>query len=132
MKGNTLKTDTIGMIASSLCMIHCIATPFIFFAKTCSDTCCAGAPAWWSWIDILFLVISLFSVYHAVKNTSKNWIKPAMWTSWVILFFIILNEQVSLFPLFESAIYIPAISLVALHFYNLKYCRCADTACEID
>jgi hypothetical protein len=126
------KSDTIGILASSLCMLHCIATPFVFFIKTCSDTCCSAAPTWWHWIDILFLVISLFSIYHAVQNTSKKWIKYTMWMSWILLFSVILNEQIQLFSLFENAIYIPALSLIILHFYNLKYCKCAEKSCSTD
>ena len=129
MRGNAFKTDTIGIMASTLCMVHCIATPFIFFAKTCSDTCCSASPTWWKWIDILFLVISLFAVYHAAKHTSKKWVKPAMWISWTLLFLILANEYLQLLFIFENAIYIPAISLVALHFYNLKYCRCSEDTC---
>ena len=42
-----LHYDKIGIISSSLCMIHCLGTPFIFVAKACSATCCSDAPTWW-------------------------------------------------------------------------------------
>ncbi|MCH2224685.1 MAG: MerC domain-containing protein [Crocinitomicaceae bacterium] len=129
MKTNTIKSDTIGIMASTLCMIHCIATPFIFLAKTCSDACCSASPTWWKSMDVLFLSISLLAVYQTAKNTSKIWVKYAMWLSWGLLMIIIGNEQQQLFPLFENAIYIPALSLTALHFYNFKYCRCTNNSC---
>ena len=31
-----LSSDLIGASASTLCTIHCLATPFIFFASTCT------------------------------------------------------------------------------------------------
>ncbi len=129
MKMINLKSDVIGIAASALCMVHCIVTPFVFIAKTCSDVCCASAPTWWSWIDLSFLVISFFAIMHAVKHTSKQWMKYAMWTSWSFLLIVIANEQLELFTLFENAIYLPGLSLVALHFYNLKYCKCAEVSC---
>jgi hypothetical protein len=36
--GNVKSQDTIGAAASFLCMIHCVATPFIFIAQACSHT----------------------------------------------------------------------------------------------
>ena len=105
MKTITLKSDTLGIISSTLCMIHCIITPFLFIAQTCSDVCCTTAPTWWLWIDVSFLTISLFAISHAVKHTSKQWVKYAMWTSWSFLLLVITNEQLELFSIFENAIY---------------------------
>lgn len=129
---NTLrKPDSFGAFASSLCLVHCVATPFIFVAQTCSATCCTSeaVPTWWVWIDYFFLVVAFFAVYQSTKTTSKNWIKPAMWASWLALFFIILNEKFMWVTLFEQAIYIPALALVGLHIYNLKYCQCESDVC---
>ena len=125
-----VKTDKIGIIASALCMIHCIATPFIFLAKSCSVSCCEASPNWWSSLDFLFLIISFFAIYQSSKNSTKNWIKYAMWTSWAILLAILLNEKIHLFSLHEYEIYFPSLTLIILHFYNLKYCQCkTDTCC---
>ena len=56
------KSDLIGAIASFICMIHCLATPFLFIASACSKSCCAAAPKWWVWLDFVFLSLSwLFS-----------------------------------------------------------------------
>lgn len=129
MKANTLKADTTGIIASTLCMIHCIATPFIFLAQSCTISCCSDAPSWWKWIDVAFLLISLFAIAHTSKQTTKIWVKSALWISWSLLLIIILNEQLQLLSLFKNAIFIPALMLVALHLYNLKYCKCAEKTC---
>ncbi|MFK7796305.1 MAG: MerC domain-containing protein [Aureispira sp.] len=50
----TQKSDFFGAAASTLCLIHCLITPFIFVAQTCSRTCCSDAPIWWRMIDVVF------------------------------------------------------------------------------
>ena len=123
------KTDIIGAIASSLCLIHCIATPFIFIAQSCSMVCCDSAPVWWRFIDYFFLVISFFAVYRSTQTTANYWIKPSLWLSWSVLFIIIMNEKITWFALSERAIYFPALILIGLHLYNKKYCQCTSTKC---
>ena len=58
MSNSNLTYDKIGVISSTLCMIHCIITPFIFLAKACSISCCSDGPVLWQIIDYLFLGIS--------------------------------------------------------------------------
>lgn len=125
------KADAIGIIASSLCLIHCVATPFLFIAKACAVSCCASSatPYWWKWIDYLFIVIAFVAIYYATKNSTKKWVKVALWVSWGILLFTIFNESLAIITLPESFIYWPAISIVLLHFYNRKYCSCKDDKC---
>lgn len=126
-----LKTDNVGIFASMFCMIHCMATPFLFLAKTCSASCCGATPMWWSSIDYIFLLVSFFAIYQSSKNSSKIWLKYALWISWAFLLIILLNEKFYIISLFEYAIYIPAMTLVVLHLMNLKYCHCSiDTSCR--
>ena len=134
MKTITLNPDAVGMMASTLCLIHCIATPFLFLAKTCSVTaaCCADAPIWWQIIDYLFIVVSFMAIYFATKNTSKSWIKTALWSAWGILLFAILNETIQTNLLPAAFVYVPALSIVALHLYNQKYCQCAADSCCVE
>jgi len=126
------KPDILGTFASSLCLIHCVATPFIFIAQSCTATCCEAAPIWWKPIDYIFLVISFFAIYWSTKTTTIIWIKPMLWLSWLGLASIILNEKLELIPLAESAIYFPAIALVILHLYNRKYCKCETDKCCVN
>jgi len=123
------QSDNLGAISGTLCLIHCVATPFIFIVQSCSLTCCETAPVWWRFIDYFFLVISFFAVYQTTKNTTSLWIKPALWVSWSLLFLIILNEKLMWFPLSEYIIYFPALSLILLHIYNKKYCHCDINKC---
>lgn len=125
----TQKSDTFGAIASTLCLIHCLITPFIFIAQTCSRTCCSSAPTWWRTIDLLFLTISFFAVYWSASLTSKNWLKIAFWVSWVSLFILLANENLNLINVPHKSTYLPSFGLILLHLYNKKYCKCTDDAC---
>ena len=123
---NLIKSDNIGVIASSLCIIHCVATPFLFVVHSC---CSVGAPSWWQSFDFLFLAISLIAIYFSVKNSTSNFVIFGMWFSWFLLGIILLNNRFSLFAIDHNAIYIPAALLIILHIYNLKYCQCSDNTC---
>ena len=124
-----MRPDLFGALASSLCLVHCALTPFLFLAKACSVTCCTDSPIWWQAIDYLFIVVSFFAIYFATKKPTKTWIQKAFWMSWGILLFTLLSKTFgwSLFP--KSFIYIPAFAIVGLHFYNLKYCQCSEEGC---
>jgi len=125
------KSDYIGSIASGLCAIHCAVTPLLFVAQSCSSAgCCEASPAWWSAIDYLFIGITLLAVYFSAGNTSKNWMKYALWGSWALLTFLIINEKAGAWPLAEGWKYFSAFALISLHVYNKRYCQCATDCCE--
>ncbi|XOV69394.1 MAG: MerC domain-containing protein [Fluviicola sp.] len=127
------KSDAVGALASGLCLVHCMVTPLLFIAQSCSAACCIDAPLWWRWIDYVFLVISLFAVYHSAKRTSANWMKPAMWISWILLCLAILKEHLEWISVPEGTTYMAAFMLVALHLFNLAYCQCkTDKCCSND
>lgn len=123
------KPDSIGAIASSLCVVHCLVTPLIFIAHTCSLGACDTAPTWWKSIDYIFLFIAFVSIYRSTQTTSKKIMKPLLWGSWTLLFTLILNEKVKLFYAAETVTYAAAITLALLHLYNLKYCQCKTDKC---
>ncbi|WP_115463038.1 MerC domain-containing protein [Winogradskyella aurantiaca] len=127
---SSYNVDILGALASGICLIHCVATPFLFIAHTSMDhELHHNVPIWWQSIDLLFIGLSFLAVYWTVKNTSKNWIKYAFWLAWSVLTFVIINEKLEWLILAESIIYLPALSLVGLHLYNRRYCQCADEAC---
>ena len=121
--------DSIGIIASTLCIIHCIATPLLFVVKACSATCCAEAPIWWQLVDYLFLIISFIAIYFICKNLSIQWLKISFWSAWIVLLLTILNHTFEIVSLPEYFIYIPAATIIILHFYNLQFCKCEDKSC---
>jgi hypothetical protein len=127
-----MSSDLIGATASTLCTIHCMATPFLFFASTCTKSCCNSAPLWWIWIDYAFLFISLFAVYKSTKSTSKFWIKLVLWGSWIALSSFIFMEKNNQLNLSDYYKYSAALSLAFFHVYNLKYCQCKSDNCLVD
>lgn len=125
----TSKSDTFGIIASTLCFIHCLLTPLLFVVHVGDFGEHAGRPFWWSNLDFLFLGISFFAVLRSSKITSKKLMKYLLWTFWTLLFLLVLNEKNEIFHLPEIIMYAVTITLVVLHAYNLKYCTCKDENC---
>ncbi|TCI94769.1 MerC domain-containing protein [Tenacibaculum sp. M341] len=125
----TLKSDALGMFASTLCLLHCIATPFLFLVHASASCCSVGVPTWWKLVDYCFLIISGLAVYYSIQTTTSNNIKQALWVSWFLLFLVIMNENLKIFHIPEFFNYIPAIVLVVLHLYNQRYCQCETDKC---
>lgn len=123
------KSDIIGAAASSLCLVHCIATPFLFVVHAGVVSAGEVRPSWWGLLDFVFLTISLFAIIWTNKTTTKQWVGKALWISWLLLAFVVLNEKFSLFPLMEEVVYIPTTGLIFFHLYNRKYCRCGQEVC---
>lgn len=132
MRTSRIPLDNVGIIAGTLCMIHCISTPFLFIAKACSSVCCADAPVWWQLIDYAFLIISFIAIYFITKKSTLSWIKITFWISWFLLLLTLLNHTFRIISLPEYLIYIPASAIIILHFYNLKFCKCSEDSCCIN
>lgn len=129
IKAVATKTDYVGALASFLCLLHCAATPFIFVAKVCTNSCCEHTPLWWRLIDYIFLIVSLFAVRYAVRAITKNWIKIGLWTTWTLLLMIVINESIPVVDLPRSSVYYPSFGLIALHLYNQWICKCSSNIC---
>ena len=129
MKTSAIPLDSVGIVAGTLCMIHCIATPFLFIAKACSSVCCADTPVWWQLIDYAFLIISFIAIYFITKKSTLSWIKIAFWISWFLLLVTLLNHTFMIISAPEYFIYIPASAIIILHFYNIKFCKCSEDSC---
>jgi hypothetical protein len=129
MKLTLQKPDTIGALASVLCVVHCVITPFLFLAHSCSQHSCSATPVWWRSIDYFFLFISLCSVYHSTQSTSKRIMKYLFWINWTVLCFLVINEKFQVVSLSEIFTYVTAFSLALLHIYNLKFCKCKNDKC---
>ena len=123
------KSDALGAIASGLCILHCLATPFFFIASACSLSCCNNAPLWWQWMDYVFLGISFLAIKYATKSSSKGWVVQGLWVAWVALFIAILNIKMEWIYLSENIKFIPAFALVGLHMHNMRYCQCEKECC---
>lgn len=115
----TYKADIIGASASLLCLIHCLATPFVFFIKTSSSLCCSETPSWWQSIDYIFLTVAFFAVVHILNNNrTKKWLKSLLVICWIGLLLVTINTTFFIFHISNILAYAPAVLLVALHLYN--------------
>ena len=115
-----------------LCLIHCVATPFIFITQACTMSCCAGAPIWWQSIDYIFIVISFFAILRSTQTSSNKIIKIALWTTWFLFFLSIINKTIEIFYIHPNYVYAIGIILACLHLYNLKYCQCENDKCCVN
>lgn len=130
-KANTNReSDLFGAIASGLCLIHCITTPFLFVAHACTaHSGCAASPAWWKTLNYIFLIIALIAIYFTSKQINKQWVKIGFYVSWLLLLFVIINEDKGFIHIPEFINYIPPIALIGLHLYSRKYCNCETEYC---
>lgn len=124
------KSDWIGIFTSGLCVLHCMATPFLFVAHAGIGIQGQALPPWWGFVDFAFLLLSFLAVYWSAKKTSKKWVAQFFWVLWGVLALIIANEKWGFWQLTEAAIYFPTIGLVLLHFYNHRYCRRKEANCS--
>ncbi len=116
----TVKSDHIGMLASGLCLIHCVATPLLFMAGAGLGLPTEAQPTWWGYLDPIFLVLSLLAAYWSVRSTPQAWIKFLFVALWMLLLLLVVNEKFELYHIVEEAIYVPTIGLILLHLYNSR------------
>ena len=109
------------MVASGLCMIHCLATPLIFVAQACSVSCCTSGPWWWSLIDYLFLVVSYAAIHFTTKNTSSKWMPYALYGSWGLLALLMFHERFPFVNNPHAMIYVPALVLVGCTYTIINF-----------
>ncbi|MBI89636.1 MAG: hypothetical protein CMG60_06060 [Candidatus Marinimicrobia bacterium] len=129
LKPFNIKSDTVGALASGLCMLHCLATPFFFIASACSSSCCNNAPLWWQWMDYVFLGIAFFAIQQTSKSSKREWVVQGLWVSWTVLFLFMLNIKLEWIQISENLKFIPAFALVGLHVYNMRFCQCEKECC---
>ena len=135
MKLTIQHPDTLGAINSSLCVIHCFATPFLFLTQAQTSLVeLSTVPLWWQLLNYVFIVVSFFAVFRTVKNSSNQLVKSLLWVSWVLLSALILNEEFEIMHMPELLTYFAGISLASLHIYNLKYCTISEekTVCTVE
>ena len=127
----SIKADVVGAITSLLCLIHCFATPILFFSQSSISSEIQLTPIWWETLDFSFLAISFLAIYRSTQTTTKRIMKYLLWSFWALLFTFTLNEKMSIINI--SGIYgdLSAVILALLHIYNLSFCQCKDDTCCI-
>ena len=131
MKITLKNSDNLGILSSSLCLIHCFVTPFIYMSFASLFNQNDFLYSSWKGINIIFIVFSLIAVNRSTKKTTSKIIKPIFWFSWCFLFFVLFNEEVKFIELPELVSYLCALNLAGIHVYNLNFCGCKDENCCI-
>jgi len=122
-------SDKIGAVSSGLCMLHCFATPFLFLSQSTLIFISVDLTLTWFLINYIFLLISFIAIFYSVKNSSNRFIKVFLYLFWALLSGLIINESLGILSIPETATYLSSSSLICLHIYNLRYCRCDDEDC---
>lgn len=107
------KADFIGIVSSSLCLVHCIATPLLiaFGAGFIANPI----------FKYLFLIISFASIFKATENVNNTKIAMFLWASfWGFLFSTLLQEE---YEWLHYSGYFFAILIIVGHLLNIKYCK---------
>ncbi len=116
------QADLIGMLAATVCMIHCLATPVFMVAKPLLLPVEEAhiAPGWWKMLDYLFITIGLIAVVFATQAFSPRWLVLGLWTSWFCLAIgIHLEDQI----LGKFLLYGGSLILILLHAFHYKHCK---------
>ncbi len=116
MKTFSKQSDKIGIISSSLCLVHCLSMPLLLSMQPLSSGLDAHAHG--HLFELFFLVFSFVAVYFSTRHTASVPMKYA--------FYAVL----SLFTLgfvFEESLYwvkylgyLGSLGLIVLHLYNWK------------
>jgi hypothetical protein len=109
--------DMIGISASLLCLIHCLAFPLLISFGFFFGAMDEHGHEHWHWLDYAFICLAILAVYFAAKSAHRQWIKPALWIT-VLLFSgaILLHEDYP-FMLFVSA----SLSLVLALIHTINW-----------
>ena len=128
MKISTIHPDNIGATFSTICVIHCFATPILFVTQSYMLV----VPGWWQALNYVFLLLSFFAVYKTSQNSSNQIVKILLYIFWGILATLLISEEFELFHLPEFITYSTGLTLAGLHIYNKKYCQCDDEECCVN
>ncbi len=114
----TSKADYIGITGSTLCIIHCVLTPFLLLTVNFGSE---GLKLGYLSLDYVFILVNIFAVYHATRHTHSLLIKRALWIFLSLFTACLLLEDVS--ERFEYLGYAASLGLVATHLVNIRQHR---------
>lgn len=107
------KADLIGILSSSICLVHCVATPLLiaFGAGFITNP----------FFKYLFLILSFVSIFKATENITSKKISLLLWISfWGFLFSTLFQEE---YEWLHYSGYLFAILIIIGHILNIKHCR---------
>jgi len=114
-----IKADYLGITGSVLCIVHCVATPFLLLTVTWlrNDTLRSGFLS----LDYVFVAINALAVFSATRHATTPAIKIVLWGSLTLFAGCLLLEEVS--PLFGYGTYLASAGLIGGHIVSIRYCQ---------
>lgn len=105
--------DRIGITSSVLCLIHCLIVPIGLLITP--EVHALHHWAGWTILQIVFIAIATWAVFHAVKHIHLPALKWLLWSGIVLLIVALFLEHSTA----EILNYIAAGVLIAAHSLNL-------------
>ncbi len=107
------KSDYVGIVNSSICLIHCIATPIL--------TGLIGFNKLEGWIEYIFLIISFLACYKSTSyHTSKRFI-TSIWLCFIVFCLTIIFEEENKLMIYLN--YLAGVGIIIAHIWNIQYCK---------
>ena len=107
------KADLIGILSSSICLVHCIATPLLIAFGVGFLTN--------PFFKYLFLIISFISIFKATVKITHTKIAFLLWVSFVgFLFSTLFQEK---YHWLHYSGYFFALLIIIGHLINIKHCN---------
>lgn len=109
-------SDKIGITASILCLVHCLALPILF---TVSADTLHLVDHEMPIIDYIFAGVALIAAYFSARRTTNPKIKLAFGIGWgMFILGVLLHDNPYLFVL----LHIGSIILIVTHLKNIQSC----------
>ena len=123
MRTSIKNPDLIGILASSLCLIHCVITPFLFLSNFLIVIETSGGKQevlhLWKVLEFGFLILSIWAIYRVTRQKKTLWISYAMYTAWMFLALSVLLELADVHFFQDNPKYIAAAVLIIVHLYHI-------------
>ncbi len=122
--------DYLGLTGSTLCLVHCVATSSLALAST--GMISLGLvhqehEVAFHYIDLLWVLLSMASVYFAYKSTHSHSLRRMFLTFTVIFAISTFIKVFSHSPWIDYVSYIGSIGLIITHLTNLWRIRHVHT-----
>jgi len=117
---NINKADLIGILSSSICLVHCIATPLLiaFGAGFMTNP----------FFKYLFLIISFVAVFKATEKVTHTKIALFLWVSFLgFLLSTLFQEE---YHWLHYSGYFFALLVITGHILNIKHCKTCKNESE--
>lgn len=115
--------DGLGILTSSICFIHCLASPTLVFLGMAGQE--------WPWLKYVFVIMAFLSIWFSMRKQTPIYIIIIFWVLfWCFLFSVFYEDQS---PILEYTGMASSVGIIICHMLNLRSCRhCADPNTDVN